>query len=177
MIYLLRLYSSSRKRVYKGNPKNVYKNVDEASNVVKSRLEIVRESDYQAKTVLNHLERKVYWNVINYLNSKYKEHRYLLLSQVSCAEIVKASENEDAWKPLYGKRVDFCILNREYKAIAIIEIQGSGHYIDEDAHERDEIKRIAFAKANIPIRRIEISNMDDSSIKNIVEANIAEILQ
>ncbi len=66
--------------------------------------------------------------------------------QTSLGEILRSSH--EGYKTINSKRVDFCIVDKEFMPVAVIEVNGTGHY-QGDALQRDETKRVAIEGAGI----------------------------
>ncbi len=77
------------------------------------------------KAILNNEEKSVYFALIEMIKS-YKGAFYVY-SQVNLGEIISSS-TDDGHSAINSKRVDFCISNKHFEPIAVVEYQGSGHF-------------------------------------------------
>lgn len=111
----------------------------------KDQLSITLNNKYEKKRMLNKTEEEVYKIILRmiYLHAK---GQYKINMQTSLGEILKSSP--DGHKTINCKRVDFCIVDREFIPVAVIEVNGTGHY-QGDALLRDETKRTAIECAGI----------------------------
>lgn len=91
---------------------------------------------------MNKSEETVYWNLVRYC----KDKQLKVFTQVSLGEILNA--DSEHYRYINAKRVDFCITNRNFMPVAVVEYQGSGHF-NETYEERDAIKREAVESAGL----------------------------
>lgn len=97
---------------------------------------------YRRKRLLNKGEEKLLWALIK--SSKANDYR--VFPQVSLGEILIAEG--EAFSAINSKRADFCLTDKNFYPIAMIEFYGSGHD-DETSKERDEVKKKAAECAGI----------------------------
>ena len=69
------------------------------------------------------------------------------MAQVNLGEIL-SSPDEQAYRAVNAKRIDFLLIDRNNRPLHGIEYQGSGHFIGAAA-TRDAIKREALRRAGI----------------------------
>lgn len=141
-------YSSNRK----------FNNREQITFRSEDHLSVTLRHKYEKKRLLNRSEENVYnaiWRVI-YSNEK---NGFKISMQPSLGEILNCEP--EGHKTINSKRVDFCIVDRNYMPVAVIEVNGSGHY-QGDALERDEVKRAAIESAGIKyIALRENENIND----------------
>lgn len=70
-----------------------------------------------------------------------------VMAQVSLGEVL-SSPDEEAFRAINSKRVDFLIVDASGQALHAVELQGSGHHLGPAA-TRDAIKREALRRAGI----------------------------
>ena len=68
------------------------------------------------------------------------------------------------------KRFDLLIADANQYPVVAIEYQGVGHHVGETAYARDEIKRLACRKSNIPLLVINAGERPDSYSARVSEA-------
>ncbi|WP_133511410.1 DUF2726 domain-containing protein [Candidatus Thiosymbion oneisti] len=103
---------------------------------------IARSARYRKKRLLNKGEERLFRALVK----ASKANDYRVFSQVSLGEILNA--DGDAFSVINSKRVDFCLTDKNFYPIAMIEYYGSGHD-DETSKERDEVKKKAAENAGI----------------------------
>lgn len=109
------------------------------------QLYFVTNSTFQKRTIMNKSEYALFCKLERMLS---KHHRtYRVFPQVSLGEII-GSKDENAFRSINSKRVDFAIINAWGEPCAVVEYQGSGHY-QGNAALRDAVKREACNKANV----------------------------
>lgn len=110
-----------------------------------SQLTVALNSKYEKQRILNTPEEEVYKIVLRMIY-QHAKGQFKINMQTSLGEILKCEgKGYDAIK---CKRVDFCIVNKEFMPVAVIEVNGGGHY-QGDALLRDETKRTAIESAGI----------------------------
>lgn len=81
--------------------------------------------------------------------------------EVSMGAFIKTDKSVAAWladkafRSYNSKRVDFLIINEKGYPKAVVEYNGSGHDLSDDAEDRMEVKRLALEKAKIALIQIE----------------------
>lgn len=126
----------------------------------KDQLSITLNNKYEKKRMLNKTEEEVYKIILRmiYLHAK---GQYKINMQTSLGEILKSSP--DGHKTINCKRVDFCIVDKEFMPVAVIEVNGTGHY-QGDALLRDETKRTAIECAGITYIAIRENEVKEEKI-------------
>ena len=111
-------------------------------------LAAARRTRYRKRRLLNKNEQQVFWVVLKLLKGDYRG-MYHVCPQVSLGELLQWDNTDPAaTKAVNSKRVDFCITDREFNPVLIIEVNGGGHF-QSNWQERDEIKQIAARAAGI----------------------------
>ena len=109
------------------------------------QLYFVTNSAFQKRTIMNKSEYALFCKLERMLS---KNHRaYRVFPQVSLGEII-SSKDDNAFRSINSKRVDFAIINPWGEPCAVVEYQGSGHY-QGNAALRDAVKREACNKADV----------------------------
>jgi len=120
----------------------------------RQELEVVRRGNFKKKRMLNKKEETVYGNLMTCCN----ERKLNVFAQVSLGEILASGGEE--YRYINSKRVDFCITDKRFYPIAVVEYQGSGH-VNETSKERDRIKREAVENAGIAYISLEVGQEND----------------
>ena len=131
----------------------------------------VERSTYKKRSILNSEEIKVYFALVEMVRCF--EGYFYIYPQVNLGEII-SSNTDIGHSAINSKRVDFCISNRSFEPIAVVEYQGGGHF-QNDAKVRDEIKHKAVTKAGIHYEAIYESELN--SVKNLLNSRLKPVLQ
>ena len=124
----------------------------------------VSNAQYFKRPLMNRSEYKLFRKLEKHLEKFYKGQIVRLFSQVAMGEFL-GSENDEAFRLVNAKRVDFVIVDSSGEAVIVIEYQGAGHY-QENAVERDAIKREACRKAGIEFLEFK-KNYDDLDFERV----------
>ncbi len=116
----------------------------------------VRRNRYDWQPILNYSERKLYWKLINQCS---KNKNGIVFAQVSLGEILQ-HKDYSVYKDVNSKRCDFCITDRNFNPVAVIEYHGEGHY-GETSNLRDTVKRNAVESAGLLYFAITPNNIDN----------------
>lgn len=109
----------------------------------KNEVAVVRRSKFKKQRLLNLKEEELFWKLVKLCNEK----SLRVFPQVSLGEMLSAEDNE-AYRRINSKRVDFCITDKKFLPIAVVEYHGSGHK-NETSDERDKVKKVAVEMAGI----------------------------
>lgn len=130
---------------------------------------------FKKQKVLGFEEGRVWLALKNNINLR----EFTVLPQVSLGEIVyvdKKNIDRNEFNPLFMsyncKRVDFCIMDKFFIPVLVIEYNGDGHYQD-DWKTRDEIKDEVCKSAGIPLVAIGSAK----EINKKIEYEILPILE
>lgn len=109
-------------------------------------LETVRRGEgYRKKRVLNATERRVFAALV----SVCQENGWRVLPQVSMGQIV-ASDDEKEWMAVRGLVPDFCVTDKDFVPLAIVEVNGEGHDPKNDRRKKILCKKIGMAYVEVP---------------------------
>ncbi len=142
----------------------------------KDQLSITLKNKYEKQRLLNKTEEEVYKIILRMIYTHAKG-QYKINMQTSLGEILRSSY--EGYKTINSKRVDFCIVDKEFMPVAVIEVNGTGHY-QGDALQRDETKRTAIESAGIKYVAVrENENTQEKlyrELKPILTNHIIEII-
>lgn len=120
-------------------------NTKESRNIAYTQLQAIERTKkrFKKRKLLGFEESKIF----DYLSSFIDEHdsSLILLAQVSLGEIISHPE---LYRAINSKRVDFCIVDKKFTPIMVVEYSGSGHY-GNNYDLRDKIKEEACKSAGI----------------------------
>lgn len=114
-------------------------------NQPRDHLSITLSHKYEKQRLLNRTEENVYNALLRMIYTNPKSG-FKINMQTSLGEILKC--DPEGFKTINSKRVDFCLVDKSFMPIVVIEVNGTGHY-QGDALERDEVKRAAIESAGI----------------------------
>jgi hypothetical protein len=132
------------------------------------QLTIVRRSQYKKQSLLNRSEQKVFWALIEFCQNK----DYRIFPQVSLGEILSAEQ--ESYSVINSKRVDFCLTNKQFIPLAVIEYQGKGHK-NQTSSQRDSVKKQSAEKAGILY--IPILFGEEHKVSSILSDKLCNIKQ
>jgi len=105
------------------------------------------EGGFGRQALLNNKEQQVFYIANNVIKSNALD--FYCFPQVSCGEIFTHENKPVFKKTVNSKRVDFCITDKKFNPLAVIEYQGTGHKISGDSGFRDAVKSQACSDAGI----------------------------
>lgn len=135
-------------------------NEDDAMNW---QVATARSSYYYSRSLLNESEKRVFWQLVKLLKEVNSGGN--VFPQVNMGAYMGAKDHE-GFKVINCKRGDFLITDKSFKAVAIIEYHGRGHY-ESNFEERDQVKRISSGKAGITYFVIRYSDHLDSKCEEL----------
>lgn len=109
------------------------------------QLSITLNNKYEKQRLINKTEEEVY-KIILRMIYQHAKGQYKINMQTSLGETLKSSY--EGHRTINSKRVDFCIVDRDFMPVAVVEVNGAGHY-QGDALIREETKRAAIESAGI----------------------------
>ncbi len=114
-------------------------------------LQLVEESSYRKKPVMNRSEAKVLKHIIIWLSERREQNIYgeKVLPQVPMGAFL-SSESQRSYDAIQFKRPDFLIVDKDDKPICVVEFNGPRH-AEKEIQIRDRIKAEALASAGIPL--------------------------
>lgn len=121
---------------------------------VADQLRVVMAADFAARPLLNLSERRVLTSLDRILGEDAPEWR--AMCQVSLGEIL-ASKQEEAFRAVNSKRVDFLIVDGNSRPLGVVEYQGGGHH-QGTAAARDAVKKEALRRASIDYYEISVGD-------------------
>lgn len=123
---------------------------DKPSFDAADQLRIVMSADFTSRPLLNTPERRVLTSLDKILAEEAPGWR--AMCQVSLGEIL-ASKQEEAFRAVNSKRVDFLVVDAASRPLGVIEYQGDGHH-QGTAAARDAVKKEALRRAAIDFYEI-----------------------
>jgi hypothetical protein len=96
---------------------------------------------FKKRSLLGYEEKKVFWE----LESALRGSGYFVAPQISLGEILA---HPTLYRTINSKRVDFCIVDRNFMPVLVVEYDGKGHY-QNNYKIRDSIKEDACLSAGI----------------------------
>ncbi|WP_165352878.1 DUF2726 domain-containing protein [Loktanella sp. IMCC34160] len=96
----------------------------------------------------------------------------MVFPQVSYGEFLKTSDRKLFWS-FNAKRADMVIIAADYRPVAVVEYQGSGHWgrtrrDGRDAERRDTLKRRVLARAGLPLIEVP-ARWNESDLRKQLE--------
>ncbi len=110
------------------------------------QLRLVSTAYFSSRALLNQSEAKVYLVLSAAVQTR--NPNWQVMAQVSVGEFL-ASPSKDAFLAVNSKRVDFALMDENWRVRHAIEYQGAGHHVGSSAAGRDAVKREALRKAGI----------------------------
>ena len=98
---------------------------------------------YRVKKLLNKPEKEVFWELVKIT----REYNHRVFPQVSLGEVF-TSDDRNLYMSVNSKRSDFCVTDKQFEPIALVEYHGSGHF-KGTAKSRDGVKEEAALAAGI----------------------------
>lgn len=148
LVYALKLNRKRRVADREESTSEKYKawNTNYNNSNKKNAIELVAESNFYKKKIMNKSEFRVF-KIIETMMSE-KGGGYRVFSQTCLGQIIGSSD-EAAFRAVNSKRIDFVIVEPFGNIAVAVEYQGGGHY-QNNAVERDAIKREALRKSGTP---------------------------
>ena len=131
-----------------------------------AQLKTVSEAPFVARRLLNPSEAKVFETLSKAVNARNPHWR--VIAQVSLGEFL-ASPDDEAFRCVNSKRVDFALMDANYAVRHAIEYQGSGHHTGTSAAARDAVKKEALRKAGIGYHEVVAGHTTPSELRALVE--------
>ncbi len=128
------------------------------------QLSITLNNKYEKQRLINKTEEEVY-KIILRMIYQHAKGQYKINMQTSLGETLKSTY--EGHRTINSKRVDFCIVDRDFMPVAVVEVNGAGHY-QGDALIREEIKRAAIESAGIKYIAIrENENINEKLVREL----------
>jgi len=127
----------------------------------------VMDAAFASRPLLNRPEAKLFKALDAAVIAR--NPRWQVMAQVSLGEFV-SSPDEDAFRCVNSKRVDFALMDSDARVIHAIEYQGSGHHLEGGgAAARDAVKKEALRKAGIGYHEVVAGHTTAGELKRLVE--------
>lgn len=139
----------------------------DAGSAVAEQLVTVMRAQFTSRTLLNKSEAKVFKALdAAVLN---RNPRWQVMAQVSMGEFL-SSEDEEAFRAINSKRVDFALMDDNCQVRHALENQGRGHHLSEgNAAARDAVKKEALRKASIGYHEIVAGHTTPTELRRLIE--------
>jgi hypothetical protein len=126
---------------------------DNDVSATENQIRFITDGRITKSSILNQEERRLYWPLISIA----KDHNLYLFAQVNLGTYLRTDDSEvgnKTYGSINSKRTDFLMADRSFIPVLAIEYNGAGHFGKtadnrRNAEHRDEVKRIALAKAGI----------------------------
>jgi hypothetical protein len=136
-----------------------------AADAAADQLKTVMKADFKPRPLLNRPEGQVFKALDRIVLAR--NPRWQVMAQVSLGEFV-ASGNEEAYRCINSKRVDFALMDGECRVRQALEYQGAGHH-QGTAAARDAVKKEALRKAGIGYHEIVAGHTTPAELKRLIE--------
>ena len=130
-----------------------------------TQLTSVMNASFRSRPLLNKSEAQVFMALDRIVIAR--NPQWQVMAQVSLGEFL-ASEDQEAYRAINSKRVDFALMDASSLVRHALEYQGSGHY-QGAAAGRDAVKKEALRKAGIGYHEIIAGHTTPSDLKRLVD--------
>ncbi len=130
------------------------------------QLKVVSRARFTSRSLLNKSEAKVFDALEKAVIAR--NPGWQVMAQVSLGEFL-ASPDEDAYRAVNSKRVDFALMDERCRVVHALEYQGSGHHTGASAAARDAVKKEALRKAGIGYHEVVAGHTTPSELRALVE--------
>lgn len=127
----------------------------------------IQAEGFQRKILCNRLEQSAFFVLQQLVQQRHQGE--IVLVQVSMGEVLQ-NQNYREFLSINSKRLDLLVISAKFEPLLAIEIDGSGHFLNENSHKNDQIKTKALQAAGIHILRIDAPNDDLKRIEKDVRA-------
>lgn len=134
------------------------------------QLKTVSHAKFTSRPLLNKAEAKVFEALDKAVIPR--NPGWQVMAQVSLGEFLACSD-DDAFRAVNSKRVDFALMDENCRVVHALEYQGSGHHTGSSAAARDAVKKEALRKAGIGYHEIVAGHTTPSELRALVEKLIA----
>lgn len=155
-----------RRRYYEEN--DVSDIANQIKFVSRAELRAVRPVNKEAVRVLYALDE---WIAIN-------RPGWRLSFEVAMGAFIKTTFDSDdrmqkaVFSSYNSKRVDFLLIDRFGQPMLAVEYHGTGHELSDDASDRMQVKRLALARAGVPLAEIP-AKASKQDILRMIENSLA----
>lgn len=129
------------------------------------QLKAVMRADFKPRPLLNKREVEVFKALDRIVIAR--NPAWQVMAQVCLGEFL-ASEDDDAYRCINSKRVDFALMDAGGRVHHALEYQGGGHH-QGSAAARDAVKKEALRKAGIGYHEIVAGHTTPAELKRLVE--------
>lgn len=125
----------------------------------------LEKEGFHAKILCNRLEQSAF-RILQRLVRE-RGHGEMVLAQVSMGEVMRNSDYR-AFLTINSKRLDLLVISATFEPMLAVEIDGSGHFLNENSRKNDKIKTEALKSAGIALLRIDAPDDDLKAIEKAV---------
>lgn len=129
------------------------------------QLRIVMSADFTVQPLLNKSEAPLFRELDRFVQTR--NPGWQVMAQVCLGEIL-SSRAKAAYGCINAKRVDLLLVDGDYRPVAAIEYQGSGHHLGTAA-ARDAVKKEALRRAGIGYHEVVAGVTTRAELKRLVE--------
>ena len=130
------------------------------------QLKIVSRAQFTARSLLNKSEAKVFEALDKAVIAR--NPKWQVMAQVSLGEFL-ASPDDEAFRAINSKRVDFALMDENCRVVHALEYQGSGHHAGDCAAARDAVKKEALRKVGIGYHEVIAGHTTPGELRLLVE--------
>jgi hypothetical protein len=138
----------------------------QSADFAAEQLKAVSRAEFSSRRLLNRAEAKVFTALDTAVVAR--NPQWQVMAQVSLGEFL-ASPDDDAFRAVNSKRVDFALMDADARVVHTLEYQGSGHHTGTSAAARDAVKKEALRKAGIGYHEIVAGHTTPSELRALVE--------
>ena len=142
------------------------KKLSARSDFAAEQLKIVSGANFRSCALLNKPEAKVFMALDKVVIAR--NPGWQVMAQVSLGEFL-SSEDDEAFRAVNSKRVDFALMDERCRVHQVLEYQGSGHHAGNCAAARDAVKKEALRRAGIGYHEIIAGHTTPAELKSLVE--------
>ena len=129
-------------------------------------LKKVANASFVPRRLLNNAEAKVFETLDQAVIAR--NPRWQVMAQVCIGEFL-ASPDDEAFRAVNSKRVDFALMDENCCVRHALEYQGSGHHVGSSAAARDAVKKEALRKAGIGYHEVVAGHTTPNELRALVE--------
>lgn len=144
---------------------------------VENQIRFISQTELRAVRPVNKEAVRVLYALDEWIATHRPDWR--MAFEVSMGAFIKTSyDPEDrmqkaAFSSYNSKRVDFLLIDRFGQPMLVVEYHGTGHDLSDDAPDRMEVKRLALARAGIPLVEIPAKTPKSDIVRMIADMVLA----
>jgi hypothetical protein len=138
----------------------------DAADFAADQLKLVSGATFTARSLLNKSEAKVFAALDKAVIAR--NPGWQVMAQVSLGEFL-ASPDDEAFRAINSKRVDFALMDEHCRVVHALEYQGSGHHLNASTAARDAVKKEALRKAGIGYHEVVAGHTTARELRALVE--------